>query len=160
MTVAARRSPRYLGKIRARALTAHLVAGPADSLQTGGDRRWGFDLDHQVDGSHIDAEFERRGRDDRLEVASLEGLLDQDPLLAGHRPVVGPADLLTGQGVDLAQIRSANRRELANRMVERWVLDELEEAGVDRRPDRGLAGGLSGRGGRAGPVRSCRRPAR
>ena len=103
------------------ALTTDLVARPPDSLQARGDRYRGLDLDHQVDGSHVDPEFKGGSRDHRLELAPLEGLLDQNPLLAGHRPVVGAADFLTGQGVDLPQMRSAKRRELANRIVERWV---------------------------------------
>ena len=37
---------------------ADLVAGAADALQPGGDRRRRLDLDDQVDGAHVDAQLE------------------------------------------------------------------------------------------------------
>ena len=65
------------------ALASDLMAGAPDSLQTGGDRDRGFDLDHQIDRPHVDSEFERRGRDHCLEVSSLQSLLDQHPSARG-----------------------------------------------------------------------------
>ena len=47
---------------------ADLVAGPADALEATGDRAGRLDLDDEVDRSHVDAELERRGRDDRGQV--------------------------------------------------------------------------------------------
>ena len=68
---------------------AHLVAGASDALQAAGHRRRGLHLDHQIDGPHVDAEFEAGGRDDRLEPAALEVVLHRGALLLGYRPVVG-----------------------------------------------------------------------
>ena len=38
---------------------AHLVAGAAYPLESAGHRRRRLDLDHQVHGAHVDAEFQR-----------------------------------------------------------------------------------------------------
>jgi hypothetical protein len=59
----------------------HLMAGPTDPLQPGGDRGRRFDLDDEVDGAHVDAQLERRGGHDGGEPARLEVLLDDRPLL-------------------------------------------------------------------------------
>ena len=71
---------------------ADLVAGPADPLQPGRDRRRRLDLHDQVDRAHVDAELERGGRDHGRQPAGLQLLLDQGPLLPGHRAVVGAGD--------------------------------------------------------------------
>ena len=46
-----------------------LVAAAADALQAARDRRRRLDLDDQIDGAHVDAELERRGRDQRAQRA-------------------------------------------------------------------------------------------
>ena len=38
---------------------AHLVSGPADALHAARDRLRRLDLDHEVDGAHVDSELER-----------------------------------------------------------------------------------------------------
>jgi hypothetical protein len=43
---------------------SHLVAGAADALHAGRDGGRGFDLDDEVDGAHVDAEFEGGSGDD------------------------------------------------------------------------------------------------
>ena len=43
---------------------ADLVASPTDALQPARNRRRGLDLDHEIDRTHVDAEFERARRDD------------------------------------------------------------------------------------------------
>ena len=54
----------------------HAVAGAADALQPAGHRRRRLDLHHQVDGAHVDAQLERRGRHQRPQPAGLEQVLD------------------------------------------------------------------------------------
>ena len=44
------------------------------------DRRRRLDLHDQIDGAHVDAELERRGRDQRAQRAGLEQVLDLDAL--------------------------------------------------------------------------------
>ena len=63
---------------------AHLVAGPPDALEPAADGAGGFDLDDEVDGAHVDAELEAAGGDDGPQIAALELVLDDDPLLAGE----------------------------------------------------------------------------
>ena len=83
---------------------ADAVAGAADPLQAAGDRLRRLDLDDEVDGAHVDAELERGGRDQAGQLARLQHLLDQGPLLVGERAVVGAGDFdflerLAGVGV-------------------------------------------------------------
>ena len=67
---------------------AHLVPGPAHPLQPGGDRGRRLDLDDQVHRAHVDAQLQAGGGDDGGQPAGLQVLLDQGPLLLGHRAVV------------------------------------------------------------------------
>ena len=48
---------------------ADVVAGAADALHAAGDRRRRLDLDDEIDRAHVDAELERRGRDERAAAA-------------------------------------------------------------------------------------------
>ena len=51
---------------------ADLVAGAADPLQAARDRARRLDLDHEVDGAHVDAELERGRGDDRAQSSLLQ----------------------------------------------------------------------------------------
>ncbi len=69
------------------------MAGAADALQAASHGLGGFDLDHEVDGAHVDAELQRRRGDQARQLAGLEHLLDDRALLAGQRAVVRPGDV-------------------------------------------------------------------
>ena len=56
-----------------------LVPGAPDSLQAAGDRLRALDLDHEVDGAHVDPELERRRRDEARDPPRLQELLDDRP---------------------------------------------------------------------------------
>ena len=84
---------------RALARLPDRVAGAADALQAAADRARRLDLDDEVDGAHVDAELERRGGDDRPQLAALELIFDDHALLAGERAVVGPEQLGLGRAV-------------------------------------------------------------
>ena len=58
-----------LGKDHAFADCVDLMAAAADPLQPAGDRRRRLDLDDEIDRPHVDAELERRSRDERAEAA-------------------------------------------------------------------------------------------
>ena len=78
-----------LGKQHAARDFADLMAGPPDALQAAGHRRRRLHLNHQVDGTHVDAQFQARRRDHRLEQSTLEIFFDHGTLLLADRTVVG-----------------------------------------------------------------------
>ena len=140
------------------------VAGAADALHARRDRRRRLDLDDQVDRAHVDAELERRGRDDRRQLAALQPLFD----LAGAsraRPSRGaPARSPRPRSRSCAPAsRSARRRLLTKIIVERcartsstrrgWIDGQIEPAARPAPPRAGLAAFRRPR--RAGP---CPRP--
>ena len=67
---------------------AERVARAADALQERGDRPRRADLADQVDVADVDAHLERRGGDDRLELARLEPLLGVEADLARQAAVM------------------------------------------------------------------------
>ena len=122
-----------LGVDRALARLAHLVPGTTDALQAAAHRARRLDLDDEVDGAHVDAELEAARGDDGAQVAALQLVLDDDPLLAGERAVVGldqldfvspvsgstPMPRSSASSLSLAARRSAWRRALQKMIVER-----------------------------------------
>ena len=72
---------------------AELVSGAADPLDPAGHGLRRLDLDHEVDRAHVDPQLERGGGDEAGKLPRLEQLLDDLPLLAGERAVVGAGDL-------------------------------------------------------------------
>ena len=157
-TAVSSRSPRYLGMKRPSDARVHLVAGAADPLEAGRDRLRRLDLHDEVDRAHVDAELERRGGDQRGQTAGLQHLLDLEPLLARDRAVVGAGDVRLGELVQAvgdplggaAAVHEDERRAVG--------ADELEQARVDRRPDRLARLAVDRRARR--PARACRRPGR
>ena len=59
---------------------AKAVSRAADSLNRGRDGFGRIELAYELDGADVDAEFERRGRDDRLQLAAFEALLGEQSL--------------------------------------------------------------------------------
>ena len=112
------------------------MARAPDSLQPTRDRLRALHLDHEVDGAHVDAELERRRRDEARDLAGFQQLLDDEPLLASERAVVRPRELLAGELVD-AKREPLGEAPVVHEDDRRAVLsDEVEDRGVDRRPDR------------------------
>ena len=113
-----------------------IVARAPDSLQPTRDRLRALHLDHEVDGAHVDAELERGRRHEARDLARLEQLLDDEPLLASERAVVRPGELFAGELVD-AKREPLREAPVVHEDDRRAVLpDELEDRGVDRGPDR------------------------
>ena len=125
-----------LGEDAALARVADGVPGAPDALQPAGDRLGRLDLQHEVDGAHVDAELERRGGDQARQLAGLEHLLDHGALLARQRAVVRARDLLAGQLVE-AQGEALGAAAAVDEDDRRAVRAHLlEQLGVDRGPDR------------------------
>jgi hypothetical protein len=91
-----------LGKENAFADRVHVMAGAADALHAAGDRGRRFDLDDEIDGAHVDAEFQRRRGAEGANLAGLQLLLDDGALRRGERAVMCAGDGLAGQFVERA----------------------------------------------------------
>ena len=112
------------------------MAGASDPLEPARDGLGRLDLDDEVDGAHVDAELERRGRDETPDLALLQRLLDLEPLLPRDRAVVRPGNLLLGELVQ-SQREQLGKAPIVDEHDRRAVLlHELEHLGIDRRPDR------------------------
>ena len=125
-----------LGEDPALGDVADAVPGAADALQAARDGLRRLDLQHEVDGAHVDAELEAARRDEARQLAGLEHLLDDRALLARERAVVGARDVLAGELVE-PQREALGLAAGVDEDDRRAVLaDHLEELRVHRRPDR------------------------
>ena len=111
------------------------MTGAPDALDAGRDTRRGFDLQHQVDRAHVDAELERRRGDEAAKGPCFQLVLDEQSLLARDRPVVRSYEVFARQLVDARRqaLRQASRVDEDDRRAMR--LDQLEQSRVDRGPD-------------------------
>ena len=131
-----RRSARNLGKILPFETECSSWPARPTRCRPAGDRLRALDLDHEVDGAHVDPELERRGRDEAGDPPRLQELLDDDPLLAGERAVVRAGELFARELVD-AEREPLREPPVVDEDDRRAVrADELEDRRVDRRPDR------------------------
>ena len=113
------------------------VAGAADALHAARDRRRRLDLDDEIDGAHVDAELERRGRDERRESgrpsagprSRFAAARASDPWCA--RTSGSPASSFSAPAS-----RSAMRRLLTKISVERCARTSSSSRGWIARPDR------------------------
>ena len=152
-----------LGEHLAAARLADLVTGAPDALQPTRHRARRLDLDHEVDGAHVDAELERRRGDEAAQAPGLEVVLDLEAALARQRPVVGLHQLEAGLGrgagalggaaepveVELVEPGGQALGQAAGVDEDQGgavLEDQLEQAGVHGRPDRPASGGRTGVG--------------
>ena len=90
----------------------------------------------EVDGAHVDAELERRGRDEARDLPRLQQLLHLHALLACERAVVRARELLPGELVQ-TEGEPLGEPAVVDEDDRRAVLaHELEDRRVDRGPDR------------------------
>ena len=113
-----------------------LVPGAADALQPACHRLRALDLDDEVDRAHVDAELERRGRDEARDLPRLQELLDDEPLLPRQRPVMRAGELLLGELVDPQREPLGEAAVVDEDDGGAVRTNELEDRRVDRRPDR------------------------
>src|SRR5689334_7212374 len=64
------------------------MLGATDSLQQRGDRTGGGELANQIDGPNIDSKFERRGRNQRFQLAALKSIFGLEPQFRRKTPVM------------------------------------------------------------------------
>ncbi len=119
---------------------SRLMPAPPDALQTAGHRRRGLDLDHEIDGAHVDAELQGGRGHDRGQAAGLEVVLDLEALLAAERAVMRADQLLArelveGRGHPLGQAPAVDEHERGA-----VGADQLQQAWMDGGPDRRARG--------------------
>ena len=90
---------------------AHLVSGPPETLQRTRSGQGGADLDHLVDGAHVDAQLQGARGHDGPQPPRLERVLDLGPDLFADRTVVGASQVLTAAGIQ-PQLVEASRQLL------------------------------------------------
>ena len=111
------REPERRGPWRA----GHGVARPADALQQRRDPVRRSDLADEIHVADVDAELERRGRDERLQLPGLQPRLGVEPLLLrqaavmrGHRAVAEPFAQVPCQPLrQPARVHEHQRRPMA-----------------------------------------------
>ena len=112
------------------------MPGAADALHARRHAGRRFDLDHEVDGAHVDAQLQAAGGDDAPELAGLQRVLDLLALLFGDRAVMGFdqvffGELVEARGQPFRQPPGVDEHDGAA-----VALDQLQEPRVDGRPDR------------------------
>ena len=108
---------------------------PAHPLKQRRDRSGRTDLDDEIDAADVDAELERRGRHEGLQLASLESLFGSEPLFARQ------AAVMAGHLVRAEAIGQMHRQSLAQPAGvdedQRGLMlrDQLGDPAVDVVPD-------------------------
>ena len=133
-----------LRKDAALAGRADVVTGATDPLQTARDRAGGFDLQHEVDRAHVDAQLEGAGGDDAADQPLFQTVLDLGALLMRDTAVVGEHELFPRQIVqplresfaEAAAVDEDDRRTVG--------ADLLEQGRVDGGPDAPFRRSLGG----------------
>src|SRR5207302_6982611 len=111
------------------------MPGAADALDAAGDAGRRLDLDDEIHRAHVDAQLEAGGRHQSREPARFERILDKEALLLGDRAMMGADQLLAGQPVD-GRSQPFGEAPRVDKDDGRSVLpDQLEDAGMNRRPD-------------------------
>ena len=98
---------------------ADLVAGAAHPLQKRGDGARRADLADQIDVADVDAQLQRGGGDQHLQLAALEALLGVEAKFLGQAAVVRGHCVLAQAFAQVAAKRSAMRRVLTKISVVR-----------------------------------------
>jgi len=127
------------GSLESLVLPPDPVARAPNSLQPACDRRWRLDLDHEIDGAHVNAQFERRGGDESRKAASLEAIFNLDALLARQRPVVRSCEHFAGQLVDGGRESFGEAAAVDEDQCGSMFANQLDQPRVDCGPDRHAA---------------------
>ena len=110
------------------------VAGAPDPLQPGGDGPRRTDQATELDRAHVDAELQRRGRHDDLEVARFQQALRPMAALAGEAAVVG-CHALGAQALAQMQRHALDQATRVDEHQRRFVLARQgRDPVVERRP--------------------------
>ena len=122
------------------------MAGAADALHAGGDGGRRLDLNDEVDRAHVDAQLERRSRDDGANPTGLELVFDLGALGGGEGAVVGAGEGFLREVVDESGKAFGGAAVVDKDEGGLALADDREKSRGDGRPD-----GSSFRGGVRGP---------
>ena len=111
------------------------MAGAAGALQCGRDGARCVDLADQIDGADVDAELERGGGDEQLDLAGLQFALGLEAQLARERAVMCGDVFVPRRSPSWKASRSAMERVLTKTSVRAMFQRELGDAVVDVVPD-------------------------
>jgi hypothetical protein len=118
------------------------VTGATDALHTTGDGGRRFDLHDEIDGAHVDAQFEGRGGDDSAKSAELETIFNVFALRDGDAAVMGADQSFTSEIVDGAGNAFGEAAVVDEDQGGAMFADEGEEFRMNGGPDGGPSGGL------------------
>ena len=123
------------------------VTGAADALHSAGDRRRRLDLNDEIDGAHIDAELQGRGRAEAFKLSGFELLFDNEALRSREGAVVGANDIFTSQLIDspgetLGDLTAVDEEDGGVALT-----DDLKQARMNGVPEGDALGSLRGRAG-------------
>ena len=113
---------------------ADRVAGTADALQESRDRARRADLADEIDVADVDAEFERGGRDQRLQLAALQPLFGGEPELLRHAAVMRGDGVFAETIAELARDALGHAPRVDEDQRRAMRRDEFSQARVDLRP--------------------------
>src|SRR5216683_7048585 len=121
---------------------ADRVPGASDALNARGDAGRRFDLQHEIDRAHVDAQLEGRGRHQPAQGAGLQLVLDEQPLLARDGAVMSADQVLLGELIDAGGDPLGQAPRVDEDDGRAMLAYELQEPWIDRWPDavRRLAG--------------------
>jgi len=124
--------------------SADVMAGAADALHAAGDGWRRFDLNDEIDGAHVDAEFERRCGDETAECAEFEAVFDFLALRDGDAAVVCADQRFLRKIVDGAGDAFGEAAIIDEDESGAMGTDLLEELRMDGAPDGWANGALRG----------------
>src|SRR5207245_11028878 len=107
----------------------------ADALNARGHARGRFDLQDEINRTHVDAELEGGGGDEAAQGTGLELVLDEQALLACYGTMVRAHEVLLGQLVDARGDSLGEPTRVDEDDSRAMVANQRKEPRVDRRPD-------------------------
>ena len=110
------------------------VARAAGALQEGRDRARRAELADQVDVADVEAELERRGRDQHLQFAALQALLGVEPRFLGEAAVVRRDRVLAEALAEVARGALGHAPRVDEDQRRPVQMDQLGDAAVDLLP--------------------------
>src|SRR6266581_8786174 len=108
---------------------------PADALEQRRNRARRANLDDEVDAADVDAQLERRGGDERFELAPLQSLFGFEPLLARQAAVMARDAIAADPFREVHRETLGEAPSVHEHQRRAMLRDQLSDPGVDLFPD-------------------------